>query len=71
MLPLGILNKRSISYLAAAIPFSIKIGNKLEKAAPIGSYGPLEEVSGPETGQKTTFSWKMTHVPSIGIIMRS
>ena len=70
-LPLGIVNGRLISYLAGKFTFSIKIWNKLKKAMEIGPSELFEEVVGPETGQSSTFWWKMTHALSIGVVKRS
>ena len=70
-LPLGMLNRRLISYLREGITVRRKNAVKLEKAAQIGSNEQFEGVAGPETGQKITFSSKMTHALSIDIIKRS
>ena len=70
-LPLGIINRRSISHLAAGLTFAIKMSNKLEKATQIGSNESFEGVVRPETGYRTPFSWKMTHALSIGNVKRS
>ena len=53
-------------------PICDKNREHVQKGGPnLVQNNPLGDIAGPGTGQKKPFSWKMTHAPSIGIIIRS
>ena len=57
--------------MSGKLRFTIYVEIKAQKSGEIGSNEVHDGPTGPETCQNTTFSSKMTYVPSIGIVTRS